>query len=190
MRFLTAIGLMSGTSLDGVDVALIETDGERIKRQGPVGYRSYSRQEQSLLRRALGEGAALTDRTARPGVLAEAEALVTRAHAEAVEGTTASAAHSNTGSGRKRIHRRSRGSYRILRDAGEPQCRTVQSPGPMSSLLSTPVGGNGWAELPTSGLSSLRMSPSSIRALLNEVDNRSAVAAIARRARRLSANTV
>src|SRR5438046_7000728 len=26
---LTAIGLMSGTSLDGVDVALIETDGRR-----------------------------------------------------------------------------------------------------------------------------------------------------------------
>ena len=25
---LTAIGLMSGTSLDGVDVALIETDGQ------------------------------------------------------------------------------------------------------------------------------------------------------------------
>jgi len=25
-----AIGLMSGTSLDGVDMALIETDGERI----------------------------------------------------------------------------------------------------------------------------------------------------------------
>jgi len=28
---LTAIGLMSGTSLDGVDVALIETDGKRVE---------------------------------------------------------------------------------------------------------------------------------------------------------------
>ena len=27
---MQAIGLMSGTSLDGVDVAVIETDGERI----------------------------------------------------------------------------------------------------------------------------------------------------------------
>ncbi len=85
MSFLTAIGTMSGTSLDGVDVALVETDGERIKRLGPAGYRPYSPDEQSLLRRALGEAAALTDRTARPGALAEAEALVTRAHAEAIE---------------------------------------------------------------------------------------------------------
>jgi anhydro-N-acetylmuramic acid kinase len=80
-----AIGLMSGTSLDGVDVALIETDGERIVSFGPTGYRPYADGEQSLLRQALTAGAALTDRTARPGVLAEADAFVTRVHAETVE---------------------------------------------------------------------------------------------------------
>jgi anhydro-N-acetylmuramic acid kinase len=32
---LRTIGLMSGTSLDGVDAALVETDGERIGRLGP-----------------------------------------------------------------------------------------------------------------------------------------------------------
>ena len=32
---LTAIGLMSGTSLDGVDVAMIETDGKQIRRSDP-----------------------------------------------------------------------------------------------------------------------------------------------------------
>jgi anhydro-N-acetylmuramic acid kinase len=80
-----AIGLMSGTSLDGVDVALLETDGERIAAFGPTGYRPYSEDERALLRRALAQGAGLNDRTARPGVLAEAEAFVTRAHAEAVE---------------------------------------------------------------------------------------------------------
>ena len=39
---MTAIGLMSGTSLDGVDVALIETDGKRVSAFGPSGYRAYS----------------------------------------------------------------------------------------------------------------------------------------------------
>jgi anhydro-N-acetylmuramic acid kinase len=82
---IRAIGLMSGTSLDGVDVALIETDGERIAALGPTGYRPYSDEERALLRAALAQGASLTDRKARPGVLAEAEAFVTRAHAEAVE---------------------------------------------------------------------------------------------------------
>jgi anhydro-N-acetylmuramic acid kinase len=82
---MRAIGLMSGTSLDGVDVALLETDGERIAAFGPTDYRPYSDDEQALLRAALAEGARLRERTARPGVLAEAEAFVTRAHAEAVE---------------------------------------------------------------------------------------------------------
>jgi anhydro-N-acetylmuramic acid kinase len=80
-----AIGLMSGTSLDGVDVALIETDGERVAAYGPTGYRAYAESERALLRQALEEGARLTDRVSRPGVLAEADAFVTGVHAEAVE---------------------------------------------------------------------------------------------------------
>ena len=46
---------MSGTSLDGVDVAVIETDGERIKSFGPSGYRPYAETERDLLRRALAD---------------------------------------------------------------------------------------------------------------------------------------
>jgi anhydro-N-acetylmuramic acid kinase len=76
---------MSGTSLDGVDVALIETDGEQIAGFGPTGYRPYTDAEQALLRQALQEGAGLTDRAARPGILAEADAFVARVHAETVE---------------------------------------------------------------------------------------------------------
>jgi anhydro-N-acetylmuramic acid kinase len=80
-----AIGLMSGTSQDGVDVALIDTDGERIAQFGATACRPYSKAERTLLRRATAAAANLTERTARPALLAEAERLVNDAHAEAVE---------------------------------------------------------------------------------------------------------
>ena len=82
---LCAIGLMSGTSYDGVDVALLDTDGEQIGRLGPTGYRPYSEQERAVIRRAIAASVNLTDRTARPSILLEAEELVTDTHAEAVD---------------------------------------------------------------------------------------------------------
>jgi anhydro-N-acetylmuramic acid kinase len=82
---ITAIGLMSGTSHDGVDLALIETDGETIGRFGPVGYRAYGEAERALLRQAMAVAVNLSDRAARPAPLAEAEALVTMVHAQALE---------------------------------------------------------------------------------------------------------
>ncbi len=90
-----AIGLMSGTSLDGVDVALIETDGETVRvvkghnnflePLGPTGYRGYSDDEKALLRAATKDAEAIVQPDDRPGRLPEAERFVTAAHAEAVE---------------------------------------------------------------------------------------------------------
>ncbi|ABF63657.1 protein of unknown function UPF0075 [Ruegeria sp. TM1040] len=50
-----ALGAMSGTSLDGVDVAVLETDGRDILGFGETGYRAYSDAEREVLRAALGQ---------------------------------------------------------------------------------------------------------------------------------------
>ena len=52
---IRALGAMSGTSLDGVDAAVIETDGARIFGFGASHYRPYSNNERAALRAALGK---------------------------------------------------------------------------------------------------------------------------------------
>ena len=82
---IRAIGLMSGTSMDGVDVALIDTDGDGRIELGPHGTFPYADGDSKLLRDALDDARTLEDRSARPGRLAAAEAMITTRHAEAVE---------------------------------------------------------------------------------------------------------
>ena len=47
------IGLMSGTSLDGVDAALIETDGEGIRAFGAGTEIAYTTEDRSILQDAV-----------------------------------------------------------------------------------------------------------------------------------------
>lgn len=78
------IGLMSGTSLDGVDAALIETDGEAVVRPGPGLTIPYDAGMRAMLRAAL-ETAREQERGAPvPAVIAEAEWRLTEIHAQAV----------------------------------------------------------------------------------------------------------
>ena len=82
-KTMRAIGLMSGTSMDGIDVALIETDGEnRVERLACLTV-PYDAPFRSDLAAALEEARALTDRTARPGCLAAVEQELTQRHAAA-----------------------------------------------------------------------------------------------------------
>ena len=75
--FLRALGLMSGTSVDGVDVALIETDGERLASLGPVLTVPYTDDVRRLIRAAFGAEQANE-------ATAAAERAVTEAHLDAV----------------------------------------------------------------------------------------------------------
>lgn len=82
---LTAIGLMSGTSMDGIDVALIRSDGASSVERGPFLSVPYSPSFRRRLEQALETAVAIKSREERPGELSTIEQDLTDLHAEAVE---------------------------------------------------------------------------------------------------------
>lgn len=71
------LGTMSGTSLDGVDAALVLTDGVAVVEFGPHAYRPYSAVERDTIRKAFG-------RWPGDAGVAEAAEVVETAHAELI----------------------------------------------------------------------------------------------------------
>ncbi|ABI62845.1 anhydro-N-acetylmuramic acid kinase [Granulibacter bethesdensis] len=81
---LRAIGLMSGTSLDGVDAAVIETDGVSITGYGPAVTVSYDPGLRADLRRLLDSAPGLVKGAYDP-FLHDVERRLTERHADAVK---------------------------------------------------------------------------------------------------------
>ena len=82
---LLVIGLMSGTSMDGIDIACLETNGMDVAR--PVAHLAvaYSASRRKAIERGLEEAKSITERGQRPGGLAALEQELTSAHSEAVK---------------------------------------------------------------------------------------------------------
>jgi len=115
---MRALGLMSGTSMDGVDAAVLETDGETIQAFGESAFAPYEPEDRELLHGSLGRW------PGEPGIEA-VEARVRVAHAAVVAGFVDSEvigfhgqtlAHEPRGRG---THQVGRGDW-LARDVGVP----------------------------------------------------------------------
>jgi anhydro-N-acetylmuramic acid kinase len=83
-EILKAIGLMSGTSLDGIDAALLETDGEGTAVPGVALTLPYDAATRAMLRQALDDAVGVARGGPVPYSIREAERVSTEAHANAV----------------------------------------------------------------------------------------------------------
>jgi anhydro-N-acetylmuramic acid kinase len=82
---MRVLGFMTGTSLDAVDMAVLETDGETIEAFGPAGERKLSEPVRKLVLAATEAAQGWERNSPEPGVFAEAAAAIAREHLEAAE---------------------------------------------------------------------------------------------------------
>jgi anhydro-N-acetylmuramic acid kinase len=78
------LGLMSGTSLDGVDAAVIETDGEHVSAFGPARTMPYQQDERVILEGAVAQALQPSFDVRNRSIFLKAEAVILRTHARLV----------------------------------------------------------------------------------------------------------
>jgi len=79
-----AIGLMSGTSLDGVDAAIIKTDGNQITRFGKACHISYTVEQREQLQEAFAHAKRENNPNVRSNSILIAEGVINRLHLDAI----------------------------------------------------------------------------------------------------------
>ncbi len=79
------LGFMSGTSLDAIDMAVIETDGESVTALGPAGEAPLPEELRELVLSAIGAGRRWSRGAPEPNSFAEVDAQVADAHFEAAD---------------------------------------------------------------------------------------------------------
>ncbi len=83
-KTMCALGLMSGTSMDGIDLAVLLSDGQNAVERGPASFVPYEAAFRRRVAEALETAKRIGRREDRPGDLAALEGEITRRHAQAV----------------------------------------------------------------------------------------------------------
>lgn len=84
-QIYNALGMMSGTSMDGIDIALVRTDGKDLLERGKSAAYSYDPAFRKILAASLEPASKLASREEMSGDLAALEQELTKRHADAVE---------------------------------------------------------------------------------------------------------
>jgi anhydro-N-acetylmuramic acid kinase len=82
---MRVLGFMTGTSLDAVDMAVIETDGEELLELGPAGEKKLDPAVRTLLEAAIADALKLNEGDPTPASFAAAAAGVAAEHIAAAE---------------------------------------------------------------------------------------------------------
>ncbi len=77
---MRVLGFMSGTSLDAVDMAILETDGDTIQDFGPAGERKLTPQTRTIVEAATAAAKSWARGAPEPAVFAEASRAVSEEH--------------------------------------------------------------------------------------------------------------